>query len=125
VAKMNVSFEADIPKIVREGSERKSKYDTLLDKVKAHATNPKTLENKRVAVLTFDGQGKATSRYTSIKEAVAKREDKDNWKVAVRTHAEDNYRLYIKWLNEVQETEPEVTEDPEPETEEDDDDLDF
>lgn len=107
-----VTFADDIPKIEREVTKRKSKYDTLLEKIQEVAT--KTPE-KSVAVLKFDAQGKATSRYTSVKTAVEKREDAHQWTVAVRTHDEDDVRLYIKWDPEAEESDDE---DPEAETEE-------
>jgi hypothetical protein len=113
---LDVSFESDIPKISREGTERKSKYDTLLDKVRGVAEKD---SDKCTAVLQFDASGKATSRYTSIKDAVAKREDADHWTVAVRTHADDDVRLYVKWNEDAQVEEPE--EEEEEEEEEDDD----
>lgn len=117
MAELEVSFEADIPKIVREGGKRTSKYDELLDKVKDRA---QTIKGKnKVAVLSFDEQGKATSRYTSIKDAVSRREDADKWKVAVRQgeneEGETVYNLYMKWdptlAEETSETETEEADD--------------
>lgn len=102
---LDVTFEEDIPKISREGGERRSKYDDLLDKVKERATKEGT--KNPVAVLKFDSTGKATSRYTSVKDAVSKREDADHWTVAVRTHEDNDIRLYIKWSEEAQEEETE------------------
>lgn len=96
MAKVDVSFTEDIPKISREGSERKSKYDTLLDKVqeRGEAGKPST------AVLPFDTTGKATSRYTSIKEAIGKRENANRFEVATRTLDENDIRVYVKFLTE-------------------------
>jgi len=97
---LDVSFAEDIPKISREGAgNRKSKYDNLLDKVKGTAEQD---ESKSTAVMKFDKAGKATSRYTSIRDAVSKREDADHWTVAVRTFEEGDVRLYVKWNAEPQ-----------------------
>ena len=98
---VDVSFTEDIPKIQREGFERRSKYDELLDTIYERAQDGKP----STAVLTFDSTGKATSRYTSVKEAVSKREDADQWTVAVRTHAEDDVRLYVKWSADAEDDE--------------------
>lgn len=96
--KMDVNFEDDIPTIKREGGKRGSKYGELLDKIRDRAQKVKS---KKVAVMVFDTQGKATSRYTSIKDAVSKREDEAHWSVAVR-NVEGEFRLYIKWHDEPQ-----------------------
>lgn len=96
----NVNFEDDIPSISRQGGSRSSKYDTLLDKTKERAQKVKS---KKVAFLTFESQGQATSRYTSIKSAVDKREDAAHWQIAVRNVETDDgteVRLYIKWNDE-------------------------
>lgn len=102
--KLDVTFEEEIPSITREGGERRSKYDDLLDKIQERAQSNK---KQKVATLKFDTQGKATSRYTSIKEAASKREDAAHWEVAVRTHGDDDVRVYIKWNEEPQESDTE------------------
>lgn len=102
---LDVSFEEDIPKISREGAgSRRSKYDDLLDKVREKAEKDAT---KSVAVLQFDSTGKATSRYTSIRDAASKREDAAHWTIATRSFDENDVRLYVKWNSEPQDTEDE------------------
>ena len=98
---LNVNFAEDIPKISRDGAgNRGSKYNDLLDTVRERAESAP--DKPSVAVLTFTKQGEATSRYTSIKSAVDKREDTAHWEVAVRRHGDDDVRLYVKWNDEPQ-----------------------
>lgn len=92
---LGVSFESEIPKVTREGAgNRSSKYQTMLDGIKEHAKeNP----DERVAVLAFETQSKATSRYMSVRDATKKREDADHWEVVSRSMGDDDYRVYVKW----------------------------
>jgi len=129
-ATLDVTFEQDIPKIVRDGVERTSKYDKLLDSIKERAGKIKG--KNKVGVLTFDASGKATSRYTSLKTAVSKRDDAKEWKIAVRQAENEDgntvFNLYLKWdpslaeETEDEEDEPEETEDEETDDEEEEDD---
>lgn len=97
----NVKFEQDIPSITREGAGRRgSKYNELLDALKERAESG--AENS-VAVLSFEKASLATSRYTSIRDAAAKREDALHWEVVTRTFDENDVRVYVKWHDEAQE----------------------
>lgn len=96
---LNVSFEQDIPKIERQGAKRASKYQDLLDQVKERAQKIKG--KNKVAVLSFDTQSEATSRYMSIRDAVKDREDWADWKVASRKTEDDEgnevINVYMEW----------------------------
>ena len=100
----SVSFEDDIPSITREGGKRGSKYDTLLDQIRERAESEP--DKPAVASMTFDTQSKATSRYTSLRDAAAKREDAAHWTVATRRLDDEDIRVYVKWN-----AEPQVEED--------------
>lgn len=96
---LNVSFETDIPKIERQGGKRGSKYQDLLDQIKERAQKIKG--KNKVAVLSFDTQSEATSRYMSIRDAVKDREDWADWKVATRKAEDDDgnevINVYMEW----------------------------
>ena len=97
----NVKFEQDIPSITREGAGRRgSKYNDLLDALRERAESG---ADKSVAALSFEKASLATSRYTSVRDAAAKREDAAHWEVVTRTFAEDDVRVYVKWHDEAQE----------------------
>lgn len=88
---MDVTFTDDIPKIERQGFERSSKYDELLEAC---------VQNElRAAKMTVDSQGAASSRATSIKNAASSHEAEKNdegvFVVATRSgDSEDEYHIY-------------------------------
>lgn len=89
-----VTFESDIPRIVREGSGRRtSKYDKLLEAVQERAQAGKP----SVATLTLVTPGQATSRYQSLRQAIDRREDADQWTVTTRTIGPEDIRVYVQW----------------------------
>lgn len=104
---LNVTFETDIPKIERQGTQRASKYQSLLDGIQERAQKIKG--KNKVAVISFDTQSEATSRYMSVRDAVKQREDWAEWKVATRKADDDNgnevINLYIEWNPEKYEEE--------------------
>jgi hypothetical protein len=96
MADANVTFTNEIPKITREGSgPRKSKYNELLDAIRGRAESAP--DKPTVAVVTLDSQSEATSRYTSVKGAASKRDDADNWTLAVRQQDGGKFGLFIKF----------------------------
>lgn len=109
-----VSFEDEIPTITREGAGRRSsKYGELLDTIKEKAQGG----GKPVAHMSFPKASLATSRYTSVRDAAAKREDADHWTVVTRTMGDEDFRVYIKWneepvVKEAKDEEPKATKTP-------------
>lgn len=88
---MDVTFTDDIPKIERQGFERSSKYDELLNACVENAG--------KAAKMTVDSQGAASSRATSIKNAAsnheAERNDEGVFVVATRSgDSDDEYHIY-------------------------------
>lgn len=88
---MDVTFTDDIPKIERQGFERSSKYDELLNACVENAG--------KAAKITVDSQGAASSRATSIKNAASNHEAEQNgdgvFVVATRSgDSEDEYHIY-------------------------------
>lgn len=92
---MKVEFTDDIPKIERQGFERSSKYDELLDACVENAG--------KAAKMTVDSQGAASSRATSIKNAAeshsAEQNDEGVFIVATRSgEGEDEFNIYTKFV---------------------------
>lgn len=92
---MKVEFTDDIPKIERQGFERSSKYDELLDACVQNAG--------KAARITVDSQGAASSRATSIKNAAESHEAETNesgvFIVATRSgEGEDEYHVFTKFV---------------------------
>lgn len=99
MADLNISFETEIPKIERQGTVRKSKYNDLLDQIKERAQKIKG--KNKVASIDFTTQSEATSRYMSIRDAVKNREDWAEWKVASRKREDEEgneiITVFMEW----------------------------
>lgn len=91
---LDVKFTDDIPKISREGFNRKSKYDPILDACVERVG--------KAAHITVETQGQASSRASSIKAAAethqAVTEGKGHFTVATRSgENEDEYHVFVKY----------------------------
>src|SRR5690554_6116527 len=93
---LNVTFTSEIPKVTRQGVKRTSKYEALLTACRENAG--------QWAVMSFEKNSQAISRYQSIKAVIDRQDDAERF--AIHTRSEDgNTNVYVAYADEAKTTE--------------------